>query len=46
MEGFDHILEHDEVAESDFVPNTIEDFHDTKKVRENSLIRFDTLKGD
>ena len=34
MEGYDHILEHDKVGETDFVPNTIEDFHDTKKVIE------------
>ena len=33
MEGHDYIFEHGKVAEPDFVPNTIEDFHDTRKVR-------------
>lgn len=47
MEGYDHILERDDVAELNFVPNTIEDFHDTKKVRTNNfLFRFDILNSD
>ena len=33
MEGYDFIFEHHKIADTDFVPNTIEDFHDTKKVR-------------
>ena len=33
MEGYDYIFENRKIAETDFVPNTIEDFHDTKKVR-------------
>ena len=32
MEGYDFIFENYKVAEMDFVPNTIEDFHETKKV--------------
>lgn len=32
MEGYDFIFEHDGIADTDFVPNTIENFHDTKKV--------------
>ena len=32
MEGYDFIFEHYKIKEMDFVPNTIEDFHDTKKV--------------
>ena len=35
MEGYDFIFEHHKIADSDFVPNTIEDFHDTKKVRQS-----------
>ena len=33
MDGYDFIFEHYEIKEMDFVPNTIEDFHDTKKVQ-------------
>ena len=40
MEGYDYIFENYKIAETDFVPNTIEDFHDTKKVK--SLL----LRGD
>ena len=32
MEGYDYVFAHYKIAETDFVPNTIEDFHDTKKV--------------
>ena len=35
MEGYDFIFEHHKIADTDFVPNTIEDFHDTKKVRQS-----------
>ena len=35
MEGYDSIFEHHKIADTDFVPNTIEDFHDTKKVRQS-----------
>ena len=35
MEGYDFIFEHHKIADSDFVPNTIEDFHATKKVRQS-----------
>lgn len=33
MKGYDYIFEHYKTTEADFVPNTLEDFHDTKKVR-------------
>ena len=36
-EGHNYIFENYKVAEKDFVPNTIEDFHDTEKVDSSSL---------
>ena len=38
MEGYDFIFEHHKIADSDFVPNTIEDFHVTKKVRQSIFL--------
>ena len=35
MEGYDFIFEHHKIDDSDFVPNTVEDFHDMKKVRQS-----------
>ena len=35
MEGYDFIFEHHKIADTDFVPNAIEDFHDAKKVRQS-----------
>lgn len=33
MEGYSYIFENYQLAETDFVPNAIENFHHTKKVR-------------
>ena len=35
MDGYDSSCEHPKSADSDFVTNTIEEFHDTKKVRQS-----------
>ena len=35
MEGHDFIFEKQKLDDENFVPNTIEDFHDTKKARQS-----------
>ncbi|KAL9070533.1 MAG: hypothetical protein Q9161_004830 [Pseudevernia consocians] len=44
MEGYEYIFEHYQIMEMDYLPNTIEDFHDTKKIFGDHYGRLQELK--